>query len=841
MALRTTARPPTYGLWSRPERRLAAAFLLASALWAGAPASAQNLNWVGVPKNAPSTATASQSLVSGRRDPNAQMLVRADEVQYDYTNERVLAAGQVQIYYKGSTLEANKVIFNQKTKRLRAEGNVRLREADGKLVVAEILDLNDEFRDGFVDSLRLEAPDRTRFAAPRAERSDSNYTVFQSGVYTACEPCKDDPLRPPKWQVKAARIIHDETEKMIYFEHARLEVFGVPLLWSPYFATPDPTVKRKTGVLLPRYSASSKYGIGIGVPYYWALAPDYDFTLTPTYTTQQGLLLEGEWRQRLMNGSYSIRAAGILQQDKEYFRRTFGPATPGYRDFRGSIDSSGVFSLNEKWVWGWDATLLTDKTFLKDYGLRTYFQSADPFKTGGQESVSQLFLSGRGDRSYFDLRGMYFYGFSEVDQQDQLPVIHPVLDYKYTHAAPILGGELTHRVNVTSLSRENADFDPISATALASSQCDTMTADPARKSRTDCLLRGVPGSYSRASAQSTWRRSLIDPYGQVFTPFVSLRADAAALSVKDEVGVANFIGTSDDGLLRAMPTVGLEYRYPFIGVQSWGTQIIEPIAQLVLRPNETGIGRLPNEDAQSLVYDDSSLFRVDKFSGWDRVEGGSRLNAGVQYTAQFNGGGFVNALVGQSYHLFGKNSFAVPDPTNTGLESGLESRRSDYVARISYQPDRVFMFTSRFRFDEDNLAVRRMELEGRASVDRWNFTMLYGNYDAQPEIGFLTRRQGVLGSANFKVTQNWSLLGAARYDVDASRFDQYRVGLGYIDDCFAVTVNYITDYTYSGNPQIDHKVLLQISLRTLGTTQYTTNVGSSSSNSSQSSSVLGTF
>ncbi|PWB60072.1 MAG: LPS-assembly protein LptD, partial [Bradyrhizobiaceae bacterium] len=261
----------------------------------------------------------------------------------------------------------------------------------------------------------------------------------------------------------------------------------------------------------------------------------------------------------------------------------------------------------------------------------------------------------------------------------------------------------------------------------------------------------------------------------------------------------------------------------------------------VLRPNETGIGRLPNEDAQSLVYDDSSLFRVDKFSGWDRVEGGSRLNAGVQYTAQFNGGGFVNALVGQSYHLFGKNSFAVPDPTNTGLESGLESRRSDYVARISYQPDRVFMFTSRFRFDEDNLAVRRMELEGRASVDRWNFTMLYGNYDAQPEIGFLTRRQGVLGSANFKVTQNWSLLGAARYDVDASRFDQYRVGLGYIDDCFAVTVNYITDYTYSGNPQIDHKVLLQISLRTLGTTQYTTNVGSSSSNSSQSSSVLGTF
>jgi LPS-assembly protein len=285
----------------------------------------------------------------------------------------------------------------------------------------------------------------------------------------------------------------------------------------------------------------------------------------------------------------------------------------------------------------------------------------------------------------------------------------------------------------------------------------------------------------------------------------------------------------------------VEYRYPFIGVQSWGTQIIEPIAQLVVRPNETGIGRIPNEDAQSLVFDDSNLFRVDKFSGYDRVEGGGRLNAGVQYTAQFNGGGFVNAMFGQSYHLFGKNSYAAADTTNTGLDSGLESSRSDYVARISYQPDRIFMFTSRFRFDEDNFAVRRMELEGRATLDRWTLTMMYGNYDAQPDIGFLTRRQGVLGAATLKVTQNWSLLGAARYDIDASRFDQYRVGLGYIDDCFAISVNYIADYTYSGNPQIDHKVLLQISLRTLGTTQYQTNLGNSSSSgtNNQNSSILG--
>ena len=247
------------------------------------------------------------------------MLVRAEEINYDYTNERVAAVGNVQIYYGDSTLEADRVIYDQKTKRLHAEGNVRLTQPDGTVTLGNIMDLGDDLRDGFVDSLRLEGPEQTRFAAARAERSSGNYTVFQSGVYTACEPCKDDPRKPPKWQVKAARIIHDQGEKMMYFENARLEFFGVPLAQVPFFSAPDPTVKRKTGVLVPTFSSSTVYGFGVAVPYYWALAPNYDFTFTPMITTRQGPLLQGEWRQRLSNGSYIVRGSGIFQLDKDVF------------------------------------------------------------------------------------------------------------------------------------------------------------------------------------------------------------------------------------------------------------------------------------------------------------------------------------------------------------------------------------------------------------------------------------------------------------------------------------------------------------------------------------------
>ena len=817
------ARPPT----ARPRRGgpvrilIVLALLVAGGVLAPALAPAQELAFPKPPPKKPKSPIAIERQQSGQK----QMLVQANEIDYDYANNRVAAVGNVQIYYGDSTLEANRVIYDQSNKRLHAEGNVRLTDEDGKITYGTVMDLSDDYRDGFVDSLRLDSPDQTRLAAARAERSSGNFTVFQRGVYTACAPCKDDPRKPPLWQVKAARIIHDQSEKMIYFEDASLEFFGQPLAWLPYFSTPDPTVKRKTGMLVPSVTTNSKFGLALEVPYYWALAPDYDLTVAPMITTRQGLLLQGEFRQRLLNGAYNIRAAGIRQLDKDYFVHTDGTPTPGYRDWRGSIESNGAFALSNKWVWGWDALMLSDKSFLQDYNPRlSHYRITDPFQNAATEGPSQLYLVGKGNRSYFDARSIYYLGFSEADVQSQIPVIHPVIDYTYTFDHPILGGELGYSANFTSLTRNNANFDPITQNALLNNTCN-QTADTAIKNASNCLLRGIPGTYSRFSIETHWRKTFTDSFGQMFTPFASVRADVGSMQIKNEPGVSNYIDTGNSDLIRGMPTIGLEYRYPFISVSSWGTQTIEPIGQVIARPNETQIGKWPNEDAQSLIFDDSNLFRVDKFSGWDREEGGGRVNYGVQYTAQFNQGGFVNALFGQSYQLFGQNSFAEGGATNTGLGSGLDTTNSDYVARFSYQPNSTYKFTSRFRFDNDNFTVKRTELETTANFDRWTASIMYGDYAAQPEIGFLNRRQGILGSTSIKLDANWILLGAARYDINAGKFDQTRLGLGYVDDCLILALNYITNYTYSGNVTSDHTIMLQLSLRTLGGTSVTQAVG----------------
>src|ERR1700692_2595183 len=442
---------------------------------------------------------------------DGQMLVQATEVDYDYNNSRVSAVGNVQMFYNGTSIEADKVIYDQKTKRLHAEGNIRMTDAEGKITYANIMDLSDDYRDGFVDSLRVDTADQTRMAATRADRTSGNYTVFENGVYTACAPCKDDPKKPPLWQVKGMRIIHDQIDKMLYFENAQLEFFGVPLAYIPYFSAPDPTVKRKTGFLMPAISENSTYGYGVEVPFYWAIAPDYDATFSPRIMTRQGVLFQAEFRQRLLNGSYQIRAYGIDQLDPGAF-----VGQPGDRQFRGGVETKGQFALNDKWVWGWDGVLLSDYYFMSDYRLAQYKDQLGSFLSLPTEAISQLYLTGVGNRSYFDARTIYYLSFSGFQQQ--VPVIHPVVDYSNVINSPIFGGEVSYKTNFTSLTRHDAACDPITTVANTNSLCTSASADPLARLPTQCLLRGMPGTYTRATAEGDWRRSVTDSAGEIWEP-----------------------------------------------------------------------------------------------------------------------------------------------------------------------------------------------------------------------------------------------------------------------------------------------------------------------------------
>ncbi len=799
----------------------------------------------------------------GARD---RMLIEARELVYNNDRNTVEAIGDVQIFYQGRTLEADRVIYNQKTKRVFAEGNARLTESNGQVVTGSRFELTDDFRDGFIDSLRTQNPDRSRFSAPRAERSGGDTVSFETGTYTACEPCKDNPAKPPLWQVKSQRIIHKGDEKTIYFEGSTLEFAGVPIAYVPYFWAPDSTVRRKTGLLAPTIYSSNSLGVGIGVPVFINLAPNYDLTLTPTVLSRQGFLGVAEWRHRLVNGSYSIRAAGIFQSDPKAFADP--PLGAGDRRFRGSVESRGRFDINQNWRFGWDIAGSTDRFFYNNYRIRPTGLTSTFFR----EVTSTAYLNGQSANAWFDMRAYHFRPLSYVDWQQQQPIVHPALEYNKRFDGPgLLGGEVTVEANITSLSREAAGFQTIPNPGnhfgrryLGVRNAVDANGNPISVAdfyegcflyqRGECLLRGIGGTASRASIGVSWRRQMVDPLGQVWTPFASFRVDGfyTTLNTGGFTGINDQqvgFGAREGSFARIMPAIGLTYAYPLvIGNGGAGAHIVSPVVQIVARPNETKIARTPNEDSQSLVFDDSNLFQMSRFSGYDRNEGGVRLNYGVQYSGVFANGATANALFGQSYQLAGVNSYAVADIAGGGLNSGLETRQSDYVGRIQVAPTPYGIVTAKGRFDQRTFSAKALEVSAFGRVDPVWASVTYARYDAQPDRAQPFRREGIAFGGGVKLGQFWSMRGSVLYDLDqylsrrsvalangqpdpkSPRWTVSSLGLGlnYTDECTVFDVSYFTSFRDKASGErttTNQGVLLRLELRTLGEVGFRQSIG----------------
>ena len=621
---------------------------------------------------------------------------------------------------------------------------------------------------------------------------------------------------------------------------------------------------RRSGVLAPRFISRTKLGYGASLPVFWAMAPNYDVTVTPSYFSRQGFHGDWLWRHRTENGSYNIRANGIFQQDRLAFdSRPYAGA--GDKVFRGSISSRGHFYLNEKWTFGWDGAIATDKFYFTDYKVKP----SSLTNTYYTESISKVYFRGRGERSWFDLSAYHFLGLSTTDWQPQIGTAVPSFDFDRRFTPDVVGGELKITTNMTSVQRDAPYFQPlpltggnfVPTTLLYNNNegqyyaCRYLSGGVLVGSYTpgQCLLRGFAGQYVRSSVDLSWRRQFIDPIGQVWTPYVGLRGDLAFLQVRQSgynapndayagTGYGNdkqsafFGGNADNYLFRGMPSMGVEYRYPFFALSSFGTHHFEPIAQLVVRPNEQKIGKLPNEDAQSLVFDENSIFSLNKFSGFDRIEGGTRVNYGGRYSFSGNNGTYASVLFGQSIHLFGRNSFAQYDLANTGRNSGLESNQSHFIAAATVQPDLNSAFTVRGRFDEKTLGLKRLDVEATTKViDRVHLAALYSRIAPQPELGYTLRREGVFLKSRVDLPNNFYATGSVLFDLDryltqkivnpAGNTSPWSVsgtmlGVGYKDECTDLSLTYSRTYNdyLSGTNQRTTTYMMRLELRELGDT-----------------------
>ena len=700
-------------------------------------------------------------------DKASPLLLQADDLVYDNRNNRVIARGNVEIYYNDNVLLADEVIYDKSVNTLTAMGNVRLKDSDGSVVNAERLTLSADFRDGFIRSLRALTQDDTRVAASNAYRKGDK-TIFENGVVTACKPCEAHPDRPPIWRVKSERVIDDKTDQNVYYENSVFEVYGIPVAWVPWFYTPDPSVKQRSGFLAPSYAVDSSLGYMVGIPYYWAISPDYDLTLMPEFTTKAGYLMQADWRQRLWNGAYEVKLAGSFNDQAQDFL--------GDRNWRGSVETKGNFALNSHWSVGWNAILESDETF------RRFYKLDDIYAT---ERVSSVFLTGMGDRNYFNmtlaqygnLTGNVYDYETNTYQKTVTATAYPVIDYNYIHNKPVFGGELSFDLNALALS----------------------VNDPA-----NLLPQAYRGTMDHIVTQAQWRRTLTDDLGERFTPFVLGRADLYNVSnFRDIDGVTG----STDTFTRQMIGVGLDYRYPFVAHTESASHVIEPVAQIIARAGGSNT-HVPNEDSQSLVFDDTLLFDINKFSGYDRLENDTRTNFGLQYTYQNYNGVSIRAIGGESVHLAGTNPY---DPT-----TGLGTDASDYVFGGYVDFMNRFRFLAQLRINEQDFAFSSQNYSLQTKLGFFQGALSYVSVTAQPQLGFPTSRDEIAGFSAVKLNDEWTVFGDLRYDIELNQWVRNSAGIQYADECFILSVTYQQTYISYLDIVPSTSVLVRVGIKGFG-------------------------
>lgn len=566
------------------------------------------------------------------RKLGGDVLLQADEVEYDVNNAVVTAHGHVEVDYDGRILMAEKLTYDQNADTMTASGHVSVTDAKGNVAFAEHVTMTDKMRDGALEGFSALIGPNGRLAAAKALRQEGRYTTAYRAAYTPCKICNKPGQRVPVWQVKSYRIVHDQVKRRIKFTDATLEFMGVPILYTPYLTQPDPTVRYASGLLMPDVGTSSTIGYFAKLPYYIAISPSQDATLEPLITTHGGEVLEGEYRQRWNNGGMWLQGSvgfnpngGISQNQDQVYSHLFG---------------SGRIPIDRIWSAGYDVQLTSDQTYLKRYDISQL-----------DRLMTDLFVQGESGRSRFAIDGYFFQGLRPTDDNRTFPVPLPLVEYTYIPDERSRWGQFRF------------DFSSVA------------------------LTRDLGTDDQRVSAEARWRKPFITGDGMMFT----LQADARG----DVYHIDNSAPLPPSGhyVERGMPYIALDWRWPFIASgESGHAFVVEPIAQIIGAPYGGNPANLPNEDSASLELDENNLFSFDQLPGHDLVEGGPRANAGIRVDAMFPGGK-VEALVGESFRLKPDPIFAA-DSGLDGTSSDIVGRFSikfppylDLTHRIDFDQD----------------------------------------------------------------------------------------------------------------------------------------------------------
>jgi LPS-assembly protein len=689
-------------------------------------------------------------------------------VEYDSNTEIVTAKGDVVVNRDGYTVRADNVVWNRTSGEVTALGSIRAVGPEGDVAYGDKIVLTDALKDGVIENLLVVLADESRLAAKRGARKDGIYTLDYA-AYTACKVVDPDGCpKKPSWQVKAVKVVYDPAEKRVKYEGARIELFGLPVVPLPFLSHPVDS-KAGSGFLVPGVGFSRNNGVEVEGAYYWRMAQNRDLTASITAFSGSAPLGKLNFRTLEKKGALAITAYGTYSNRIS----TSGAALPdGDKVFRGYVEGTARFQLDPYWSVSASGRYASDRTFLRRYDI-----SRD------DRLRSNLTAERIGDDSYFSLAGWAVQTLRTGDKQGLAPVALPEIDYRLRLDDPFLGGKIQLQANSLAIGRTEGQ--------------DTQ----------------------RAFASARWDLRTLTGLGQEVVFTMLGRGDV--YHSDENASTATAIYRGDTGWqARGIFAAAADIKWPFVGQAFGGTQIFTPRVQIVAAPSVSNL-RIPNEDSRAVDLEDSNLFALNRFPGYDRFEDDYRVTYGFDWALRktdFT----ADITVGQSYRLSNRESI-FPDGT------GLSDKVSDIVGRSEFRFKNIIKLTHRFRLDKDSFAIRRNEVDAtigsRGTYVQAGYLKL--NRNIGPTLEDLNDREEIRLAGRVKVARYWSVFGSTIIDLTDAREDpttitdgfdpiRHRLGVAYDDDCLSLSLTWKRDYQPVGDSQRGNSFLFRLAFRNLG-------------------------
>mgnify|MGYP003643842882 FL=1 len=689
----------------------------------------------------------------------APVYLEADSLEDLGNGAGFLARGHVRARQSGRTLYADELEYHPELNRIVARGNVVIHGQGPYPQYADEVELDSEMSAGLALGFATMLENNGQMAAAAAIRRSNGAMQLEDAYYTACELCEAGE-QEPTWRLRARQVIQDPDEQMIYYRDAQLEVMGVPVLYSPVFAHPDPSADRHSGLLFPGFSVSSRLGFSYQQPYYWAFSPSQDITLAPRVMTNVNPLLFTEYRKRFWSGEMAFEGSVTHEAEIDSDGERFGDET-----WRWHVFGGGEWEINPDWRWGFGVQRASDDLHLRRYDFSEIDRDRGaPIEGGNRRLVSQIYAEGRTRNSFGSLIAAEYQSLRELEDDDTIPTIAPLFSYERVFTAPGEWGRVNLSGQAVMLERETG---------------------------TD---------YARASVTADWRAHWVTGNGIVIEPYAYGRNDS--YSFED---LPASYGVPEDSFSRQLGLVGAEISWPFYRPGETVDWIVEPVFSATAASDDPDSARIYNEDSISLDLDESLLFTPIRAAGFDIWEPGQRVSYGVRTTGQWGRSGLASLFVGQSYRLDGDPVFSPG--------SGLYDDGSDYIVAGSID---IAGFTAdlQTRLDERDGDINRVDFAVAYVSDRFGGGISY--LEVSDDDGTRSAQREARANFSVRLTDRWSAIGSTIRDLDRGTSRLTTAGFRFADECTELDIVYQREDDLIASLGPSESIQIRITLFTLG-------------------------